>query len=408
MSQVERIARIHLTLQSGRGLSRRQMEAMFEVSAATVIRDIEYMRDRLEAPIVYDAGRGAYIYDQGTDIPSFERRYQMPGMWLTADETYGVLTLFNLLKDIDPGFLSAFVEPIRPIMKKLLIAQGHVMQGFDKKIEVDLPRFINASQAIARKAFQATLKEVPITIVTKCAGHCTPIDVQPLKLLLRETGWTLRAHNLDSEQAEDIPISDIESVVDANGPEAHQERGTPQAPELKSATADADAAHMDFETPSEYGRYGFEGGCSVRELRSAIDRVPPTGGVYLVVRSPQRQYSVTEESTGYWWKGKNPAADVHTLRERLCTQPESPIMYIGKAGGAVQTLRGRIRQYLRFGAGQRSPHWGGRYIWQLAEAESLLVYWRPEPNDEPREVERRLIALHEARYGSLPFANLRR
>lgn len=408
MSQVERIARIHLTLQSGRGLSRRQMEAMFEVSAATVIRDIEYMRDRLEAPIAYDAGRGAYFYDQGTDLPSFERRYQMPGMWLTADETYGVLTLFNLLKDIDPGFLSAFVQPIRPIMKKLLIAQDYVMQGFDKKIEVDLPRFINASQAIARKAFQATLREVPITIVTKSAGPCTPLYVQPLKLVLRETGWAFRVRNLVSEQIEEVPISDIESVVDSNGPEAHQIRGTPQAPELRSAAANADAAHMDFETPSEYGRYGFEGGCSVRELRSAIDRIPATGGVYLVVRSPQTQCSVTEKSTGCWMDGMNPAVDVQILRERLCTQPESPIMYIGKAGGAVQTLRSRIRQYLRFGAGQRSPHWGGRYIWQLAEAESLLVYWRPETHNDPRTVEKRLIALHEKRFGSLPFANLRR
>lgn len=48
-------------------------------------------------------------------------------------------------------------------------------------------------------------------------------------------------------------------------------------------------------------------------------------------------------------------------------------VYLGKG----DKLRTRLRTYARFGAGDpKAAHWGGRYIWQLADAAELLVAWR--------------------------------
>ena len=81
---------------------------------------------------------------------------------------------------------------------------------------------------------------------------------------------------------------------------------------------------------------------------------------------------------------------------------DTDTVYIGKA----TSLRSRLRQYAAFGAGKPIGHWGGRYIWQLADASSLLVCWRPTTTT-PASVESALIADFVSVFGKRPFANLR-
>jgi hypothetical protein len=80
------------------------------------------------------------------------------------------------------------------------------------------------------------------------------------------------------------------------------------------------------------------------------------------------------------------------------------VIYIGKA----DVLRRRLQQYARFGAGEPVGHWGGRLIWQLADAGELLVAWHAlVATETARSLERRLL-LHfgELYEGRRPFANL--
>jgi hypothetical protein len=58
--------------------------------------------------------------------------------------------------------------------------------------------------------------------------------------------------------------------------------------------------------------------------------------------------------------------------------PDAHTSYIGKADNA----RRRLEQFARFGAGEPVAHWGGRYIWQLADSAELLVAWHAITWDE--------------------------
>jgi hypothetical protein len=80
------------------------------------------------------------------------------------------------------------------------------------------------------------------------------------------------------------------------------------------------------------------------------------------------------------------------------------VVYIGKADVASR----RLTQFARFGAGDKMGHWGGRYIWQLADSADLLVTWHEIAWDElAREYEKRLLArFAELNSGARPFANL--
>lgn len=106
-----------------------------------------------------------------------------------------------------------------------------------------------------------------------------------------------------------------------------------------------------------------------------------------------------ETSTGGRFKGRDPKVDAASLNARLAFG--SPVLYIGKG----DDLRRRIKQLLRFAAGEPVAHWGGRYLWQLADAELLLIAWRTEL--EPLAAEGELLRDFAAQFGSLPFANLR-
>ena len=81
--------------------------------------------------------------------------------------------------------------------------------------------------------------------------------------------------------------------------------------------------------------------------------------------------------------------------------PDAAVVYIGKAG----SLSERVGSLIAFGTGHPVGHRGGRYLWQLADAQSLLVAWRSE--DEPERAEAALLDAFRAQHGVLPFANLR-
>ena len=80
------------------------------------------------------------------------------------------------------------------------------------------------------------------------------------------------------------------------------------------------------------------------------------------------------------------------------------MVYIGKA----DILRRRLAQFGRFGVGEPVAHRGGRLIWQLADADHLLVAWHEITwGEAARDYERRLLAAFaEMHHGRRPFANL--
>jgi hypothetical protein len=154
-------------------------------------------------------------------------------------------------------------------------------------------------------------------------------------------------------------------------------------------------------------KLGFEGFLTVAELRSsALKDAPGYPGVYVFLRESRDAPVFLDRSVGGHFKGKDPTVQISELRKAWV--PESSIVYIGKAGklGGPPTLRTRLRQYLDFGAGKPVGHWGGRFIWQLEDANDVVVCWRATGDEAPSGVEHNLLAEFERKHGRLPFANL--
>ncbi|HIA41827.1 MAG TPA: YafY family transcriptional regulator [Gammaproteobacteria bacterium] len=134
MDRTERFYTIDRLLRSRRQVSLRQLMEELEVSRATVRRDLEYMRDRMAAPIVWDAALRGYCYR--LEATGDDDRYALPGLWFNASEVYALLTMDHLLSSLQPGLLEPHIEPLRERIRRLLGSGEHPTQEVEKRIRI--------------------------------------------------------------------------------------------------------------------------------------------------------------------------------------------------------------------------------------------------------------------------------
>src|SRR5512147_2751902 len=110
MERLERFYRMQAMLRNRRLVRTQEFLDELEVSRATFKRDLEYLKDRMHAPIVYDRHEEAYRFDQGIADAAL---WQLPGLWFSADELQALLTMDRLLGDLQPGVLGDMIAPLR-------------------------------------------------------------------------------------------------------------------------------------------------------------------------------------------------------------------------------------------------------------------------------------------------------
>jgi hypothetical protein len=165
------------------------------------------MRDRLGTPLIYDYKANVYRLQPMGQVG--EKVEHFPGMWLSTDEAYAVLTMYNVMKLIDPGVLMRFMQPLRFPIKRMLTSNNFTMRGLDRKIKVKLPKFVHSSKVNLAPIFESLADDTQISISWKSGRSPVRSGMGVVQsLTFTESGWEIVFADEGKSQI-DIRLSEI-------------------------------------------------------------------------------------------------------------------------------------------------------------------------------------------------------
>ena len=133
MDRTERLYKIDQLLNERRAVAMNILEEELGISKSTVKRDLEYMRDRLNAPIIWDRALRGYVFDHSQ---SGAERYALPGLWFNDQEIFALLTMYQLLSKLGNGLLTPHVKPLLARLTMLLDTQEDSADEIRKRIRI--------------------------------------------------------------------------------------------------------------------------------------------------------------------------------------------------------------------------------------------------------------------------------
>ena len=123
LSKLDELYRLHRLLDGRRtGISRADLIGSHDFARSTLARLIRDLRDKLGAPLEHDPDRGGYHYNTA------DGRFDLPGLWFTAEELLALVTLKHLLASLEPGLLDDHLRPFHSRIDQLL-ASRHLGVG---------------------------------------------------------------------------------------------------------------------------------------------------------------------------------------------------------------------------------------------------------------------------------------
>jgi predicted DNA-binding transcriptional regulator YafY len=192
MSINERLYQIDQLLTGKRSVSFQEMQDRLEVSRATLKRDLAYMRDRLNAPIVFDKELGGYrLEKQGSGT-----QYELPGLWFTAEEIHALLTMQYLLADLDTGgLLGPHIKPLLSRLTAILGTKDDSIDNLQRRIKFEtvgnrkfnLDHFQVVGSSLLRH------KRMVIDYMARSNNEFTTREISPQRLVYYRDNWYLDA-----------------------------------------------------------------------------------------------------------------------------------------------------------------------------------------------------------------------
>jgi len=189
MDRTERFYRIQQLLHQNRTVTVDRFLRELEVSLATFKRDLEYMRSRLNIPILWDREIGGYRFDKADGVQ------ELPGLWFSDPEIYALLTMQRLLENLEPGLLGPHVSPLLERLKAAIGSADHSTEEVQKRIRI----LHLAKRAMPLKHFQVAArallerKRLRITYYSRARDEETRRDISPQRLVHYRENWYLDA-----------------------------------------------------------------------------------------------------------------------------------------------------------------------------------------------------------------------
>jgi len=183
---IRRICEIHTAIRRGSYPNATTMAHRFEVHRRTVVRDIEYMRDQLGAPLAYDAKKRGYYYT--------EPNYSLPIIQTTEGEVFALFLAERVLRQYkgtpyQAQLESAFAKLVRQLPDEVSID----LEASTGVFSFDMRAVLSFDPEVLKSLTEAARRKLGIRITYKSpwSGKATEREVDPYRLANIQGRWYL-------------------------------------------------------------------------------------------------------------------------------------------------------------------------------------------------------------------------
>lgn len=194
MSLNERIYKIDQLLSERKAISADELLEVLQVSRATLKRDLALLRDRMNAPIIFDRALGGYCFDK--QARTIGPAYELPGLWFSANEIYALLTMYHLISNLDAGgLLGPHIKPLQARLSALLCSADNSSEEIRHRIKVEmvgvrhfrLEHFETLGAAVLKR------KRLKLSYHARSKNQTTEREVSPQRLVYYQGNWYMDA-----------------------------------------------------------------------------------------------------------------------------------------------------------------------------------------------------------------------
>ncbi len=191
MDRTERFYKIDNLLQAHTVVPIERFLHELEVSPATFKRDLEYMRERLNAPIQWSKADGGYCYVSGNTT----QQQSLPGLWFNSGEAYALLMMQSMLSEMQPGLLGPHIEPLKARLRAVIEAGNHPASDVENRVKL-----LNvAARPVPDKNFEVVAaallggQRLQISYFSRMRNEVSEREVSPQLLIHYRGNWYLGA-----------------------------------------------------------------------------------------------------------------------------------------------------------------------------------------------------------------------
>ena len=189
MGQFDRIYQYKILFRKKSLLSKQEILAALEISDATFKRDLEKMRDFYNYDIVYDR------FDNGYRLVNTDHTYELPGLMFSHKELLALLTIQNMMTELEPSLLGPKLQPLQDRLAELLASEGLSIQSLTQRIRAVHAGKRRLQMQSFQSVAQGTLerKKLHIHHYNRSRDETTERVISPQQLVHYRDNWYVDA-----------------------------------------------------------------------------------------------------------------------------------------------------------------------------------------------------------------------
>jgi predicted DNA-binding transcriptional regulator YafY len=193
MSDMQRLHRITYLIQARKCVPIGIFLEELEISKATFKRDLEYLRSRMNASIIFDRSQGGYRFE----YPVNAQKLELPGLWFTEKEATALILMQHLLSGLDKGgLIEPHIAPLTSIIDGILGQGNTTAKELRRRLKVfgmsarkgSIESFEEVGSAILKR------KRLQITYYARGTNEITEREISPQRLIFYRDNWYVDAY----------------------------------------------------------------------------------------------------------------------------------------------------------------------------------------------------------------------